>query len=428
MLISRLTRYLCEHPFLIFLLSLVVPILGALLSGFVMFGLPQSDAQFLIQFMALTGIVSSILSYTFYRLGVMQTFPSLSWGMVAVSAISILLVFFNVWIIAKFTFVQIHYLSLTSVLLVFAGLAALNFSFFASKDIIDRLRELAKTTQKLAEGNLAIRAKVAGKDEIARLAADFNHMAANLQGVDEEKRQLEQARRDLTAWVSHDLRTPLASMGAMMEAILDGVVQDKETIHRYLRSSRAEIDHLNLLIDDLFELARIDVGHLKVALERASINDLISDTLDSMTIKAEHQGIQLKSEVAEDVDVIWMAPKRVQRVLSNLVDNAIKYTDEGQSVTLHAWQSNGDVRIDIHNSGSYIPRNVLPRLFESFYRGEDSRMRGNDGMRGAGLGLAIARGFVEAHGGRIWATSTESEGTTFSFTLPQTAQNGTVYA
>ena len=138
-----------------------------------------------------------------------------------------------------------------------------------------------------------------------------------------------------------------------------------------------------------------------------------------MRLKAEGRGIDLKGEVSDDVDMILMAPDKIQRVLTNLVDNAIKYAEGGERVTLRAWRVGDEIRIDIHNSGSYIPQDVLPRLFESFYRGEGSRKRGDDGARGTGLGLAIARGFIEAHGGRIWATSVESEGTTFSFSLPQ---------
>ena len=205
----------------------------------------------------------------------------------------------------------------------------------------------------------------------------------------------------------------------MIEAMLDGVVDDEATVKRYLDNSRAEVEHLSHLIDDLFELAQLDVGHLKLNLQQASIRDLISDTLGSMTAKADQHGITLIGEVSDDVDMIQMAPDKIQRVLTNLVDNAIKYAESGVSVTLRAWRSGDEIRIDIHNSGSFIPQDVLPRLFESFYRGEGSRMRDDDGARGTGLGLAVARGFIEAHDGRIWANSVESDGTTFSFTLPQ---------
>ncbi len=415
----RVDRRLYQNPFIIFLIVLVIPIAGTVFSELIMFDLPGNEVQDLLGFMTVTGLTSSLLSYAFYRLGVLEWFRSLRWAIWMVIALLVLMIFLNVWVIARFTFIQSHYLTLTSVLLVFAGLSALTIGFFASKTMTDRLSKLSEATRSLAGRDFTIRLKISGNDEIAQLAETFNIMARNLQEVEEQKQQLERTRRDLTAWVSHDLRTPLASIRVMIEAMLDGVVDDDETVHRYLDNSRVEIEHLSGLIDDLFELAQLDVGHLQISVQRASIRDLISDTIGGMRLKADQRGIDLQGEVADDVDMILMAPDKIQRVLTNLVDNAIKYADSGVRVTLSAWRAGDDIRIDIHNSGSYIPEDALPRLFESFFRGEGSRKRDDDGARGTGLGLAIARGFIEAHGGRIWATSLPAEGTTFSFSLPQ---------
>ncbi len=415
----RVDQRLYRNPLVLFLVVLVIPIAGTLFSELVMFDLPGNEVQDLLRFMTVTGLTSSLLSYAFYRLGVLEWFRSLRWAIWMVIALLVLMIFLNVWVIARFTFIQNHYLTLTSVLLVFAGLSALTIGFFASKTMTDRLSKLSDATQALAKRDFTTRLNISGNDEIAQLADTFNAMAQNLQEVDEQKQQLEQTRRDLTAWVSHDLRTPLTSIRVMIEAMLDGVVDDEETIHRYLDNSRIEIKHLSGLIDDLFELAQLDVGHLQICIQRASIRDLISDTLGSMRLKAEQRGIRLKGQVSDDVDMILMAPDKIQRVLTNLVDNAIKYAESGVCVTLRAWRAGDEIRIDIHNSGSYIPEDALPRLFESFYRGEGSRKRAEDGARGTGLGLAIARGFIEAHGGRIWASSLPAEGTTFSFSLPQ---------
>ena len=450
---TRAAQNLTRNPLLIFIMLLVIPIAGTLFSGLIMFDLPGGEVRQLVTFMTMTGMLSSLIAFALYRLGVLEWFRSLRWAVWTMIALMVLMIFLNVWVIARFTFREQHYLALTSVLLVFAGLSALTIGFFASKTMTDRLSKLTDATHALAGGDFTTRLNISGNDEIAQLAATFNSMARSLQEVDEQKRQLEQTRRDLTAWVSHDLRTPLTSMRVMIEAILDGVVQDQATVHRYLDNSRAEIQHLGHLIDDLFALAQLDVGHLTIDMQQASIKDLISDTLGSMRAKAGEHEIRLNGEVAPEIDMILMAPDKIQRVLTNLVDNAIKYTRAGETVTLRAYhsrsattkraaalthdnelaasagkesfeKSGNDIRIDIHNSGSYISQDVLPRLFESFYRGEGSRTRDDDGARGTGLGLAIARGFIEAHGGRIWATSAEADGTTFSFTLPQPSGEG----
>ena len=416
--VAGLWRQFIRHPVLIFLFVLLIPIAGTLVSELVMFDLPGGEVEQLVAFMTMTGLMTSLLSFAFYRLRILEWFRSLRWAIWIVIALLVLMIFLNVWLIARFTFIQNHYLTLTSLLLIFAGLSALTIGFFASKTMTDRLSQLHRATQALARQDFSVRLDITGNDEIAQLADTFNDMAQKLEEVEEKKRQLEATRRDLTAWVSHDLRTPLASIRVMIEAILDGVVSDEATVGRYLDTSRAEVEHLSHLIDDLFELAQLDVGHLQLDLQQASIRDMISDTLGSMEAKASLRGITLIGEVADDIDLIRMAPDKIQRVLTNLVDNAIKYAEPDDGVTLRAWRAESQLRIDIHNGGSFIPQSVLPRLFESFYRGEGSRARGDDGARGTGLGLAIARGFIEAHGGSIWANSSEDRGTTFSLSLP----------
>lgn len=415
---ARLIRQLTRNPVLIFLLVLLIPIAGTLISEVVMFDLPGSEVEQLVAFMIMTGLMTSLLSFAIYRLGILEWFRSLRWAIWMVIALLVLMIFLNVWLIARLTFIQNHYLTLTSLLLVFAGLSALTIGFFASKTMTDRLNDLHEATQALARQDFAVRLQISGNDEIAQLADTFNDMARKLQEVEEKKRQLDTARRDLTAWVSHDLRTPLASMRVMIEAILDGVVSDPATIQRYLDSSRAEIEYLSRLIDDLFALSQMDADPLPLELQPTAIADLISDTLGSLEAKARQRGIRLEGDVADDVDMVGLAPDKMQRVLSNLLDNAIKFADAGGSVTVRAWRSEPNLRIDVQNSGSFIPAEELPRLFESFYRGEGSRTRSDNGDRGAGLGLAVARGFVAAHGGSIWAESDQKTGTTFSLSLP----------
>ncbi|MCC7353461.1 MAG: hypothetical protein IT330_06855, partial [Anaerolineae bacterium] len=253
-------------------------------------------------------------------------------------------------------------------------------------------------------------------DELAALANAFNDMGAQLQAAATRQKEVETARRDLIAAVSHDLRTPLASIRAMAEALADGVVPDEATRQRYTVAIQREAQGLNLLIDDLFELARLDAGALKLQMERASLADLVSDTLESLSAQAAQKGVRLRGEVAPALMPVTMDAVKVQRVLVNLVQNAIRHTPADGSIAVTARPvSEGWVQIEIRDTGEGISPQDLSHVFDRFYRGDKSRSRETGG---AGLGLAIAKGIVEAHGGRIWVESPSGQGAAFTFTLP----------
>ncbi|MEO0597207.1 MAG: ATP-binding protein, partial [Chloroflexota bacterium] len=325
------------------------------------------------------------------------------------------------WIVSRVLYANSLYYSFMLMSMFFAGISALSFGYFVARAMTQRLFALVDAAGKVAQGDFSTRLDVAGNDEIAKLIESFNAMARDLEEVEEQKRQLEQTRRDLVAWVSHDLRTPLTSMRVMLEALADGVITDEETQQRYIETTLKEIQHLSHMITDLFEMAKLDVGHIDLDICPTSISDLISDTVGSLMAKAHNKQITLNGEVSGKVDLVDIAPDKIQRVLKNLIDNAIKYTPEGEQVTISAALHQDDpamIRVSVHNTGVHIPAETLPNLFDSFYRGEKSRANTDD-ERGTGLGLAIARGFVNAHGGDIWATSSAEAGTTFSFTIPK---------
>src|SRR5690606_9625628 len=277
--------------------------------------------------------------------------------------LTVLLVLINVFVTAKMMFISQHDLVLTSALLVFAGLIAAISAGLIASSLTERIEQLGDAAKRLGQGDLTTRIPAEGKDELARLATLFNQMAQALENVDREKSLLEQSRRDLVAWASHDLRTPLASVRAMNEAMLDGVVSDPETVRRYRQQIHAEIEHLGTLIDDLFELAQMDAGHSNLTRKLTSLPDLITTTLGSVSARAAQKSVSVISEIEPELPLVNVAPDKSQRVLYNLPDNAIHHTPQDGEVTLKVRRLERHLEISVHTTGSTIPQEELPRIF-----------------------------------------------------------------
>jgi signal transduction histidine kinase len=402
----------------LFVYAVIVLIIGVLMVIPPLFS-PSEELSTLLSLMLGIAILAIGGAYLAYRLRLVRRLRSLRWALLVTMLLTVGLIFFSVWVTARLMFISVYDLAVTGALLVFAGVIALVFGFFVSSAITDSIREMARAAEEVAQGKLETRLEVQGNDELTDFARTFNWMAASLQEVDEQKRRLDQERRDLIAWASHDLRTPVTSLRAMIEAMLDGVVTDPQTTARYLGNMESEVTSLTRLIDNLFELAQLDAGHIRLDYQMASLRDLISDTLGSMSARAAQQNITLTGEVAPDVDMLSFAPDKIQRVLSNLLDNALRYTPDGGSVALSAVREGDHVKVTVRNNGTGMAGLDLSQVFTRFYREERSRAQSKDGRRGAGLGLAITRGFVEAHGGKIWVESDPVSGVAFTFTLPR---------
>lgn len=410
-----------KHAPLLTLLAAMTAALGlAMLFITLQLRPPAQDIQLLTLFMFSSGLLTVGASYAFYQHSVARHLRSLRWALLAIVLITIALVLVNVWVTAQLMFISEHDLVLTIALLIFAGLTAVVFGLFVAQTMTERIGRLSDAAEQLAAGRLDTRLSVQGSDELARLAATFNVMADSLQRADEQRHLLEQARRTLIAGISHDLRTPLTSVQVMLEAIADDVVRDPATMHDYVGRSLAELHHLRRLIDDLFDLAKLDMGQLEIKFEPSSLNDLISDVLSSMVAQARQKRVTLSGSVTPGVDPVHMAPDKIQRVLYNLLGNALRHTPPDGAITIRAALDGDVVRVEVNNTGAVIPQEHVPHIFTTFYRAEPSRARDDGGYRGAGLGLAIARGFVEAHRGTIWVESVPTRGTTFLFTLPKT--------
>jgi signal transduction histidine kinase len=386
---------------------------------------PASDVKLLALFLTASGIVSLVLGLAIMgaaqRLGV----GGLRARMILAHVVVILVAFVNVAVTAMLMFISGHDLGLLSLLLFFAGIVSWSFAIIISRQVLTAVTGLARAAREVSGGRFQTRVKVGGTDELASLEHAFNSMAQKLEEADAGRREMEEARRQLIAAVSHDLRTPLASIRAMVEAINDGVVADSETVDRYMRSIHGEVGRLSSLIDDLFELSRLDAGALSLHVEFGSLRDLLSDTLEALQPQAFQKNLRLCGQVDSDLPPVMMDAARIQRVLYNLVQNAIRHTPPDGTIVLEAQEEDDVVRVDVVDSGEGVPAADLPYIFDRFYRGEKSRARGQGG---AGLGLAIAKGLVEAHGGRIWAQSLPGRGARFSFVLPKASPRSAALA
>jgi signal transduction histidine kinase len=237
-----------------------------------------------------------------------------------------------------------------------------------------------------------------------------------MEEVDAMHREVDEARRRLIAAVSHDLRTPLASLRLLVDAVGDGVATG-ETRARYLREMRTHVGALSVLIDDLFELSRLEAGEISWSMHQVELGELVSETVAALRAQAEERGVMVAVDAAPALAARANAEK-VQRVLFNLIVNAIRHTPADGSVVVRArpLDGGGGVEVEVVDDGEGVPAGERERVFEPFYRGgEDGAARSSDG---AGLGLAIARALVEAHGGRIWLEPAQPHGTRVRFTLP----------
>jgi signal transduction histidine kinase len=284
--------------------------------------------------------------------------------------------------------------------------SALCGALLLGRRILQPLGRLRGASTRLAEGDLTARAPESGPQELQELSVSFNEMAASLE-------RLFDARRELVAWASHDLRTPIAALSAMVEALEDGLATPAE----YVPAIRAQTEILSALVEDLFELARIDAGALRLELRETPVGELVASCLGALEAEARANEVRLAARLGED-PVVLVAPDKVRRVLLNLLSNAIRHSPPHGEVAVVAEADTDRAVVAVEDEGNGLPPAACERMFERFWRDDGSRTRASGG---AGLGLAIAQGLVHAHGGTIWAENRPGGGARVAFTLPLAA-------
>jgi signal transduction histidine kinase len=273
------------------------------------------------------------------------------------------------------------------------------------RSITAPLRELTDASEAIAQGDLFVRARVRGRDEIAQLADSFNEMAESL-------RQAEEARQSQTADIAHELRTPLTVLQGTLEAMLDGVYSAGD---ENLQAALSQTRTLSRLVDDLRLLAMADAGKLQLERDHLDLGELLGEVVEAYQAQAKEQGVTLVLEIPAPVPRARVDRDRLTQVMGNLLSNSLQHVPPGGHIDVRASTPGGDAVISVCDDGPGVPTEDLSRVFERFWRADPARRRATGG---SGLGLSIARHIVEAHGGRIWAEETEGGGLTVSFSLP----------
>jgi len=301
-----------------------------------------------------------------------------------------------------------------------AGILSLLLHRLMTRPIETALDMISKESERIAEGDFRGELPLIGPTEYRELGMHFNEMSRKLNESFQQLRSSEASRRELIANVSHDLRTPMASIQSFVEALEDDLIEDPATYRRYLDTIRLETRRLSEMINDLFELSRREAG---VELERFEpvpyhVDNMLVETLQSHRLQIEAKHIQMKGDVQELLPPVLIMPDQIKRVLSNLLNNAVRHSPVGGNITVRAYQESVGsqwITIEVADEGEGIRPEEQAKVFERFYRTDKSRSRASGG---SGLGLAITRSLVELHGGQVGVSSQAGSGSRFWFTIP----------
>jgi signal transduction histidine kinase len=363
---------------------------------------------------AISGVIGGAALYALRRRSVGLQAAVAALSAVLATAIGV------AWASSKM-FISHHDRNVLWIVLAGAGAVGVILAVVLGRRVTAASRTVGEMVRRLGDGTGAAGFAVgdhpsAAPGELATLAAELNLTSARLAEAQAQAEALERSRRELVAWVSHDLRTPLAGVRAMVEALEDRVVDDPATVARYYATMRREIDRLAGLVNDLFELSRIQSGTLALDIEAVTLDELVGDAVAGAAIAASAKGIDLRGEVGEPSPVVELSTPEMVRVVRNLLDNAIRHTPPGGVIVIRAGlDASGEAaEVAVQDACGGIPERDLDSVFEMAYRGDAARTPGDGG---GGLGLAVARGLVEAHHGEI-SVHNEGPGCRFTVRLP----------
>jgi two-component system, OmpR family, sensor histidine kinase SaeS len=337
---------------------------------------------------------------------------SLRQRFVAVALTAAVAALANLAVLTNQMFVADHDATLVTILLVYSVAAGVAAALVLANSSSAAIRRLEATARSLGTGDLGARVgELDAGPELDTLAATLDRMAERLQRAQEREREIETRRHDLITAVSHDLRTPLASLRAMVEAVDEGVVRDPTTLGRYAGEMRRSVNQLVAMVDDLFELTQLDAAAIESETRRASLAEVVGSAVAAVELQAEEKGLSLQTDLHDAADA--PCSPRLERVLQNLLANAVRHTPADGSVRIDGVRHPDRLEIAVQDTGEGIGPDDLAQVFDPFFRADQARSGG-----GSGLGLALAKRIVEALGGRITAASTPEEGSRFAVEIP----------
>jgi signal transduction histidine kinase len=390
----------------------VAAVVGALatLAGGALVGMPPSDVAQLVAALAASAVLVLLWTVVASR---WLAGSSLRHRFLAVAVVGVVVALSMLGAVAALMFVSRHDASLVAVVLVSSAAVGIGAALALTRTTGAAIRRLTGTAEALARGDLAARVgPMAADSDLVALGRTLDEMAERLQASISRERDLESRRRDLMTAVSHDLRTPLASLRAMVEAIDEGVVGDPPSLRRYAREMRRSVGSLAQLVDDLFELAQIDAGAIERETERIPLDELVRAAVAELQGQAKEKGLVVETSVLQAADAL--CSPRLLRVLQNLLHNAIRHTPADGTVRIEASRDRSGVRVAVEDTGEGIPADALKHVFEPFWQADPSRTG-----EGSGLGLALAKRIVESMGGRIEVRSSVAQGSRFAVWLPE---------
>ncbi len=375
------------------------------------FGIQVSDLEYIAMWTLVAAVVIGAVGIVCLRLLAAR---SLSLMITIVVAASVLASMAGVGVIAYRMMGTSSDRNVMLTLIPIGGLAGLAVALVVARRLTKASRALATAVESVGENGVYVAPQVTLPAELSELSAELTATHERLAQARSRERALEASRRELVAWVSHDLRTPLAGLRAMAEALEDQVVVDPREVSQYHSQIRREVDRLTVMIDDLFELSRIHAGALRLSRRMVGLEDLVAEVVASAEPVARHNGVRLTGAAVRGMPV-YVDSAEMGRALRNLVTNAIRHTPADGGVDVLAEVQGGLACVTVSDACGGIPPDDLPRVFDVAFRGESARTPGP--QQGGGLGLSIARGIVEAHSGQI-AVRNAGPGCQFVIRLP----------